>query len=115
MPDIIHHHIKIKEGPGGSPVEWEDLIKKVHGVTNVRVYPKKMDIYVEYDVLECCEEAIEKWMVKSGFVLDDSYLQRMKRGWIHYTDENELDAMKMKPHSHCNVDEEEEKKEKDME
>jgi hypothetical protein len=111
MSDIKHHHIRYKEGPGGGPGEWEDLIKKVHGVINVSIDAQKMDVYVEYDLLKCCEEAIEKWMVKSGFVLDDSYMERMKRGWIHYTEENERDALREEPRSHCGVEDVKKKEE----
>ncbi|MFQ5737168.1 MAG: hypothetical protein ACE5GY_09985 [Thermodesulfobacteriota bacterium] len=113
MSDIKHHHIKYKEGPGGGPDEWKELIKKVHGVIDIRIDAQNRDVFVEYDLVECCEEAIEKWMVKSGFVLDDSFMERMKRGWIHYTEENERDALKVEPHSCCSVEEADKKKDTD--
>ena len=104
MSTLRHHYIKFKESPQGSPEDWQELIKKINGVINVRIDMAKRSIYVEYNLLQCCEEAIEKWMEKIGFVLDDSLFQRIKRGWIHYTEENERDAMSYKPHSCCDIE-----------
>ncbi len=101
-----HHHIKFKERPRkGNESEWESLIKKVNGVICVNINTDKNDVYVEYDLQLCSEEAIEHWMVKAGFVLDDSFMEKMKRGWIHYKEENARDNLGSKPHSCCDVKE----------
>jgi hypothetical protein len=110
MTTLKHHHIRLRTGPAGSPDEWEALLKKIKGVTEVRVDADRGDVYVEYDLGECCEEAIEKWMVQAGFVLYDSVMERLKRGWIHYTEENERDALSAEPHPCCDVDDKEGKK-----
>lgn len=110
MSDLKHHHIRFKKGPTGGAVEWESIIKKVTGVTSVSIDEKIRDVYVEYDILKCCEEAIEHWMIKSGFVLDDSFLQRMKRDLIHYTEENEQESLKAKAQSCCDVEDIEKKR-----
>jgi len=103
---IKHHHIKFKEGPAGNGVgEWASCISEVEGVSMVKIDRDKKDIYVEYDLEKCSEEAIEHWMVKAGFVLDDSFMERMKRGFIHYTEENARDNLGSKPHSCCDVEE----------
>ena len=100
MSELTHHNIRFKESPKtGGAAQWEEEIKKVHGITNVQVHAQEKEVSVEYDIHDCCEEAIEHWMVKTGFVLDDSLMQRLKRGWIHYTEENEQDALSNKPHS----------------
>jgi copper chaperone CopZ len=106
MDNQRHHHIRFKEGPAvGSPEDWIAELKKVNGVTGVKIDADKKDVFVEYDLLKCREEAIEHWMVKTGFKLDESIMQRLKRGWVHYTEENELDSLGAKPHSCCSVDE----------
>jgi hypothetical protein len=111
MSTLKHHHISFKQGPAtGGSVEWEGLIKKVNGVTKVSIDGGKCNVYVEYDIVKCCEEAIEHWMVNSGFVLDDSFMERFKRGWVHYTEENERDALTAKPTSCCDVEEIERKR-----
>lgn len=110
MSDLKHHQVLFKEGPAGGTVEWERIIKKVTGVTNVSIDEELKVVFVEYNILKCCEEAIEHWMVKSGFVLDDSFLQRMKRGLIHYTEENEQESLKGKAQSCCDVEDIEKKR-----
>lgn len=100
MSTLKHHHIRFKEVPDyGGVEEWESELKGINGVTWVGIDVDKNDIYVEYELEKCCEEAIEHWMVKSGFVLDDSFLQKLKRGMIHFTEENARENLSTKPHS----------------
>ncbi|MFQ5441594.1 MAG: hypothetical protein ACE5EB_02590 [Thermodesulfobacteriota bacterium] len=111
MDNIKHHHIRFKKGPAGSPGDWEAELKKVTGVRAVSIDAEKGDVYVEYDLNRCCEEAVEKWMVNKGFVLDNGFLEKVKRGWVHYTEENEQDAMKAEPTPCCEVKDVGDKKE----
>ena len=106
-----HHHIRYAEAPpSGGPAEWEAEIGKVNGVAKVEIDPGKKDVFVEYDLVKCCEEAVEHYMAKMGFTLDSGFMQRLKRGWIHYTEENERDALQSKGHPCCDVEELERKK-----
>ena len=95
MSTLKHHHIRFKQKPGwGGPAEWEAKLKEVKGVSLVRIDPERGDILVEYDILKCREEEIEKCLVEAGFVLEDSFKERVKRGWIHFTEENEQAELK---------------------
>jgi len=106
MSILKHHHIRFKEVPNyGEVEEWESQIKEVNGIVWVGIDIDKMDVYVEYDLEKCCEEAIENWMVKMGFVLDDSFLVKVKRGLIHVTEENARENLKAKSHSYGDVEE----------
>ncbi|MFQ5466292.1 MAG: hypothetical protein ACE5EI_10225 [Thermodesulfobacteriota bacterium] len=112
MEELKHHHIMYKTGPTeGGAAQWEEEIGKVKGVRKVTIDAENRDVFVEYDLVNCCEEAIEHWMVSKGFVLDDSLMERLKRGWAHYTEENERDAILSKGgHSCCDAEEIERKK-----
>ncbi len=95
MSTLKHHHVKFKQAPDwGKPAEWEEKLKEVKGVSLVRIDPERGDILVEYDILKCREEDIERCMVEAGFILDDSFKERGKRGWIHFTEENEQAELK---------------------
>jgi hypothetical protein len=85
-------------------------LKKLKGISQVKIDVEKGDVFVEYDLLEHREEDIERWLAEAGFLLDDSYKERLKKGWIHYTEDNELDALKAKAHSCCDVEEIERKR-----
>ncbi len=107
---LKHHHIKFKAIPVGTRAELEDMLAKIKGVQKAVVDIDKGDAFVEYDLDECTEEDIEDFMVDGGFMLDDSIMQRVKRGWIHYTEENEKDNLHHRPKSCCDVDEIERKR-----
>ena len=95
MSTLKHHHIKFKQRPdSGGTADWETKLKEVKGVSLVRIEPERGDILVEYDILKCREEEIEKCMVEVGFVLEDSLRERVKRGWIHFTEQNEQAEIK---------------------
>ena len=95
MSTLKHHHIKFKQTPAwGVPADWEAKLREIKGVNLVRMDPERGDILVEYEILKCREEEIEKCMVETGFVLDDSLKERIRRGWIHFTEENEQAELK---------------------
>lgn len=111
MEDLRHHSIRFTRVPAsGTPADWEAGLRKVTGVKDVRVDEEKGEVFVEYDIRHCCEEAVEHWMVSAGFTLDESFVERVKRGWVHYTEENERDAFGGKPHVCCDLEEIERKK-----
>ena len=102
MDTLKHHHIKFKQAPAwDETADWEDRIKEIKGVSQVRIDPDNGDIFVQYDILQCREEDIERWMVEAGFVLDDSFKERVRRGWVHFTEENEQAELKHGGTSPC--------------
>lgn len=95
MSTLKHHHLKFKQAPSwGTPAEWEAKLKGVEGMSLVRIEPERGDILVEYDIHKCREEDIEKCMEEAGFILDESIKEIVRRGWIHFTEENEQAALK---------------------
>ena len=95
MSTLKHHHIKFKQTPTwGGPADWDAKLKGVKGVSLVRIDPERGDIMVEYDILKCREEEIEKCIIEAGFVLEYSLRERVKRGWLHFTEQNEQDELK---------------------
>ncbi|MCC6545380.1 MAG: hypothetical protein IT392_12935 [Nitrospirae bacterium] len=95
MDALKHHHIRFKQAPvwGGAP-EWEAKISEIQGVTRVRIDAEKGDCLVEYNLLKCREEEIERRLIEAGFVLDESLKEKVKRGWVHFTEENEQAELK---------------------
>ena len=79
--------------------EWESVIREVRGIIKVNINAPEKDVYVEYDLEKCSEEAVERWMDNSGFVLDDSLLAKVKREFIHFCEKNVRDALSEKPRS----------------
>ncbi len=103
MDNIRHHSIKyshygdkLKDPAGG--------IKRLEGVVDVQINSEAKEVTVEYDLLKCTEADIEKKMIDEGFTLDNSLGQRLKRGWLHYSEDNEQEAMRAEPKPCCTVE-----------
>ncbi len=107
MDNIRHHSIKFREY-GDKLKDPAGAIKRLNGVRRVEIDPEKKEVFVEYDLLKCTEADIEKKMIDEGFVLDSSLGERLKRGWLHYSEENEREAMRAEPRPCCTVDEKKE-------
>lgn len=111
MSTLKHHHIQFKQTPGwGETAEWEAKIREIQGVNRVSIDVGKGDCFVEYDLVKCREEDIEKGMAEAGFVLDDSIKERVKRGWIHFTEENEQAELRHRAAPCCDLEEIEKRK-----
>lgn len=107
---LTHHHIKFKECTVETGEELEGIIKELKGVKSVKIDKEKGDAFVEYDLNRCMEADIEEAMVNAGAILDDGFMQKLKRGYIHYAEENDRENLRYQPRSCCEVDEEERKK-----
>lgn len=111
MSTIKQHHIKFKNTPSsGGVAEWITSLQKCKGISNIRIDVEKSDLFAEYDLQNCREEDIERCMVEIGFVLEDRLMERLKRGWIHFTEENEQAEFKHKTADCCTITEIEEKR-----
>jgi len=107
---LTHHHIRFKECPAHLENGQEEVIREIKGVTNVKIDKEKGDVSVEYDLNKCMETDIEEAMVNAGFVLDNGFMQKLKRGYIHYTEDNERENLHHTPSSCCDTDEIERKR-----
>ncbi len=75
-------------------------IEQLMGVRNVHVDKRRVSI--DYNLLEARAEQIEKALLKAGAALGSGWGERLKRGWIHYTEENELDHLAADDAACCN-------------
>jgi hypothetical protein len=113
MDNIRHHRIKFREY-GEKLKDPAGGLKRLAGVRRVEIDTDAREVFVEYNLLKCTEAAIEKKMVEEGFVLDNSIAERLKRGWVHFTEENERDAMRAEPRPCCSVDEKKDEPESEI-
>jgi len=77
-----------------------EALNQLMGVRNVRIENQKIAII--YDLLEVTAEQIERILEDTGSGLGSGWAKRLKRGWIHYTEENELDNLADAPGACCN-------------
>ncbi len=102
MAHIKHRKIRFKKtSEGKSREELVEVLKGLKGVTDARIDHDKKEVSIEYDLLKTSQQEIERLMVDHGFVLDDGIWERFRRGWIHFTEENDRDNLTAKAHSCC--------------
>ena len=74
---------------------------KMDGIQDVRVDHNKGEIHVAYDLLLTDMENIERTIEEMGYSVHDSFLERAKRKYIHFTEENERDNLNTPPRPCC--------------
>ena len=68
-----------------------ELLKKQVGVTDVRFDERDGILEVSYNLQLINLEKIERLLEETGMTWPQTFWARMKRGWIHFTEENELE------------------------
>lgn len=70
------------------------------GINEVDV--QSQAIAITYDLRQCRAEQIEACLSGAGIKLGEGWSDRLRLGWIHYTEENELDNLTTQPGACCN-------------
>jgi len=103
MDNIRDHRIRYSKY-GDKLKDPVGAIKRLEGVMEVEIDDAAKEVFVKYDLLKCTEADIENKMKAEGFTLDKGLGQRLKRGLLHYTEENEREAMRAEPKPCCSVE-----------
>jgi len=78
----------------------QHAILHLMGIRDVQV--EGQIITITYDLLEATATQVEQTLTDAGAVLGSGWSERLKRGWIHYTEENELDNLATGDAACCN-------------
>lgn len=89
--------ISLSEAEG---VALDSALSGMMGVREVQINGNRISI--SYDLLEATAEQIERELVQAGNTLETGWSTRLKRGWIQYTEENELDNLATGESACCN-------------
>lgn len=75
-------------------------LMKMMGVKKVTVEADK--VHISYDLLQATESQIETALVEIGVQLGSSWMERLRRAWVHDCEEIELDNLDSPPAPCCN-------------
>jgi len=75
--------------------------KSLQGIKYIKANYKKKELTLEYDLMEIKLKDIEQKVVDLGYHLPLGFLNKLKRGTIHFTEENEKDNYKAKSSYQC--------------
>ncbi|MDP6156542.1 MAG: heavy-metal-associated domain-containing protein [Candidatus Thermoplasmatota archaeon] len=71
-----------------------ETLSKIDGVKKVRI--KKMGcVYVEYDLMKVSIKGIEPRLFEMGYGISKNIWQKIKTGWIHYSEDTEYENMNL--------------------
>jgi len=89
-----------------SPVVEKDIhsleffLSEMMGVQEVHISEARVSVV--YDLLEATALQIERVIEQAGSKLGASGVRRLKRGWVHYTEETELSNLETLDAACCN-------------
>ncbi len=91
------HEIVFNALPVDQAVQAARMLGRLPGVV-VQPHAAERRVTVHYDVMEHTLIELETWLQNSGFHLDGSILQKIKRALIHYTEDVQRDNMEIPEH-----------------
>lgn len=56
-------------------------------------------IEISYDLLQSTKLQIEKRITEAGVVLGDDLMEKIRRAFVHYTEETEVESLEARPGS----------------
>ena len=79
----------------------ERRLGELSGVQEVHADHRTGTVDVAYDLEKLSLRDLERGIEGAGFHLDDGFWTGAKRGWFHFTEENERGNMQAKPSPCC--------------
>lgn len=78
-----------------------EYIQSMMGICSVEVRGDR--IVIVYDLLQATESQIENTISKAGVVLGESLTEKIRRAFVHYMEETEVESLEARPGArrHC--------------
>lgn len=88
---------------GRSSQRVKELLEGIDGIQAVQVDDQKKLVRLDYDLRKIIFESVENSLHDAGLILSRKLKERIKRGMAKFTEQNELDNLKVTPAS-CHKD-----------
>jgi len=100
-PVIKQRNLRLAKTRDPDEVEViEGYLLELMGVTEVHFQGTRLQI--TYDLLQVTQAGIEQLLIKLETALDNSWWQRLRRGWVHNAEQNELSNLVRGTGACCN-------------
>lgn len=78
------------------PSQVEDAVQELNGLNNVKAkeIKEKCSLTIEYNLKEHSLYDLEVFLQQKGFILDNSFFNKIIRSMIYYAEEIELNNLK---------------------
>lgn len=87
---LLHANASVNE-------QIEKALLNLDGIQNFNFDPKQQILTVTYDLEKVMFKTIESLLQSAGIQMDNSWVSRMKRSWLNFTEQNELDNLHVSP------------------
>ena len=77
--------------------QFIEYIEAMMGINNIEI--KGNCIEITYDLLQATELQIEKKITQAGIVLGDDLMEKIRRAFVHFTEETEVESLEARPAS----------------
>ncbi len=85
--------------PQGLDNQFIEYIKAMMGIHNIVIDGNCIDI--TYDLLQVTESQIEKNITDANIVLGDDVMEKIRRAFVHFTEEIEVESLEARPGKKC--------------
>lgn len=75
-----------------------DSIQAMMGINHIEIDGDIISI--TYDLLQATEAQIEDEIVSCGVILGNDLAERLRRAFVHFLEETEVDSLEVRPHTH---------------
>ena len=90
-------NIKIVPSSNDKIEESKEILNSLKGIEEVDFDQNNKILTISYNLELIRLEKIEKILSEKGIQLDNSFFDKLKRNWYHYTEQNELDNLHFEP------------------
>lgn len=77
--------------------QFIEYIEAMMGIHSIEI--NKNSITIVYDLLQVTETQIEKKITEAGIVLGDNLTEKIRRAFVHFTEETEVESLEARPGS----------------
>ena len=98
---IKQRRLRLAQPLSGSQSETlRDALMGMMGVQSVSIEGKEVTIV--YDLLQASVDQLEQKLVETGIALGKGWVERLRRAFVHYEEDCEIDNLEVNPHKCCN-------------
>ncbi len=97
MAIIKTRKIKLIHSNNDNIEKTEQILNNLKGVKEFNYNQPDRILTISYDLELVMLIKIEEILQKQGIQIDNTFFEKMKRGWNHYTEQNELDNLHLNP------------------
>jgi hypothetical protein len=97
MAIIKTRKIKLSHSANSLIEKVGQVLNELNGVKEFNYNRNNGNLTIRYDLETVMLKKIEEVLAEQGIQLDSTFFSKIKRGWNHYTEQNELDNLNMHP------------------